>query len=230
MLTRIATACALLLLTACASISPTYLPQADIDIVVVKSVRIPDSEPWYSRFASHVWIEYRNQGDENWTRVEANTEPKTEKIHPSVATHNVRWGRDVELLAVYLLSDAANMIPHIQQAAQIHAQDFHYRAYPGPNSNTYAARIINDVPGLDVELPHNAVGKNYTTTLSAGITPSRDGLHLDTLPLGASLGYQQGLEIHLIGLTAGLSLWPPQLKIPFLPRLGLSPGLTRLPE
>lgn len=220
----------LILFSACATISPTYVPQADIDIVVVKSVRIPDSEPWYSRFASHVWIEYRQKGDQNWTRVEANTEPLQEPIHPSVANHNVRWGRDVELLAVYLLEDAANMIPHIKESALRHSEGFEYRAYPGPNSNTYAARIIADVPNLDVELPHNAIGKDYTTTISAGLTPSRDGLHLDTLPLGLSLGYQQGLELHLIGLTAGLSLWPPQLKIPFLPRIGLSPGLTRLPE
>ncbi len=221
---------ALLGLSACATISPTYVPQADIDMVVVKSVRIPDSEPWYSRFASHTWIEVHQKGETEWQRIEANTSPRIENIHPSIANHNVRWGRDVEIIAVFLLEDAATMIPPILSSAKHHAEGFEYRAYPGPNSNTYVARILDDIPGMDVELPHNAVGKDYTTTFHAGITNTRDGLHLDIPFLGASLGYQQGAELHLIGLTAGFSLWPPALKIPFLPRIGFSPGLTRLPE
>lgn len=229
MLARIAAAL-LLVLSACATISPTYVPQADIDMVVVKAVRLPDSEPWYSQFATHCWIELHQQGAEEWLRIEANTDPRAEKIHPSIANHNVRWGRDVEVIAVFLLDEAKAQIPLLIEAAEHHAKDFHYRAYPGPNSNTYVARILDDIPGMDVELPHNAVGKDYTTTIHAGLTNSRDGLHLDIPFLGASLGYQQGAEIHLIGLTAGIGLWPPALKIPFLPRIGFSPGLTRLPE
>jgi hypothetical protein len=229
MLIRIA-ATVFLFLSACATISPTYVPEMDIDMVVVKSVRLPDSEPWYSLFATHTWIELHQKGEEEWLRIEANTSPRTQNLHPSIATHNVRWGRDVELIAVFLLEDAAAMIPQILESADRHAQGFEYRAYPGPNSNTYVARILDDVPGMDVELPHNAVGKDYAPIIDAGITDSRDGLHLDIPLLGASLGYQQGIELHLIGLTAGFSLWPPALKIPFLPRIGFSPGLTRLPE
>ena len=104
-----------------------------------------------------------------------------------------------------------------------------YSVFPGPNSNTYVARILNQVPGLHAELSHNSVGKDYTSSVSAGWTQAGDGLRLDVPMLGASLGWQQGIELHLIGLTAGISFWPPALKLPILPRIGFEPGQTRTP-
>ena len=37
--------------------------------------------------------------------------------------------------------------------------------------------------------------------------------------LGAQVGLAEGVELHLLGLTLGVDLWPPQVKLPFLPAI-----------
>jgi hypothetical protein len=41
-----------------------------------------------------------------------------------------------------------------------------YRAWPGPNSNTFVAAIIDAVPEMQVVLPPTAIGKDFPTTAS----------------------------------------------------------------
>jgi len=213
----------------CAAPRPSAIPTADIDLVVIKTVRIPTNEPWYSRFAEHSWIDMHAAGETDWTRVEANLDPEVRQIPAAEAHEANRWGRDVELLSIVEGPTAAAFLPLIRSRAAEVAKGFVYRAYPGPNSNTYIVRILHGVPGLDAELEHNSVGKDYTASVSAGLTPSADGFHFDTMPLGLSLGYLSGVELHILGLTAGLSFWPPAIKLPILPRIGFAPGSTRVP-
>ena len=44
------------------------------------------------------------------------------------------------------------------------------------------------------------------------------------------MGLREGLELHLLGLTLGVGLWPPALKLPLLPRLGVHPGWVESPS
>ena len=214
----------------CAAPRPADIPTGDRDLVVVKTVRLPDNEPWYSQFAQHSWIDFHEAGQANWTRVEANLDPDVWEIPAAEAHRPTRWGRDVSLLLVLEGAEAAACVPAIREEAARAAEGFEYRAFPGPNSNTYTTRILQAVPGLATELDHNSVGKDYTPFVSAGWTAAGDGLHLDTVLVGASLGYLSGVELHVAGLTLGLSLWPPALKLPVLPRIGPAPGTTRMPE
>ena len=36
-----------------------------------------------------------------------------------------------------------------------------YRVWPGPNSNTFTAFVLREVPELRVDLPPTAIGKDY---------------------------------------------------------------------
>jgi hypothetical protein len=36
-----------------------------------------------------------------------------------------------------------------------------YKAFPGPNSNTFTAWIAEQVPELEVDLPFSAIGRGY---------------------------------------------------------------------
>jgi len=215
---------------ACAAPRPADIPAGDRDLVVVKTVRLPDNEPWYSQFAQHSWIDFHAAGESNWTRVEANLEPEVWHIPEAEARQATRWGRTVSLLLVLEGTEAAVCLPAIRAAAARAAEGFEYRAFPGPNSNTYTTRILEAVPGLAAELEHNSVGKDYTPILSMGWTAAGDGLHLDTAIAGVSLGYLSGVELHFAGLTLGLSFWPPAIKLPVLPRIGPAPGTTRMPK
>jgi hypothetical protein len=99
-----------------------------------------------------------------------------------------------------------------------------YDTIPGPNSNTFIASLIDEICGLEVELDHNAVGKDYPDRFRISTTSAGYGFEMDSPYLGLGIGLKQGIELHLIGLTAGISIWPPAIKIPILPRIGISPG------
>ena len=38
-----------------------------------------------------------------------------------------------------------------------------YKAFPGPNSNTFVAWVANQVPELELKLPFSAIGSGYAT-------------------------------------------------------------------
>lgn len=216
-------------LAACQGPRPSDLTRKEQNLVAIKTVRLPTNEAWYTHFAEHSWIDMYSADERTWTRVEANVDPDVWSIPPAAAYADERWGREVELLAVVEGERAHRCLPQIREQAAAVSEGFDYRAWPGPNSNTFIARILMGVPELGAELEHNAVGKDYTPWISAGWTSARDGVRLDTLPLGLSLGYLSGVELHLFELTAGVAFWPPALKLPFLPRLGPAPGRVRQP-
>jgi hypothetical protein len=43
---------------------------------------------------------------------------------------------------------------------------------------------------------------------------------MDAYILGLQLGWVEGVELHLIGLTLGVGFAPLRLKLPFLPEVG----------
>lgn len=96
-----------------------------------------------------------------------------------------------------------------------------YRAWPGPNSNTFVAWVARRIPELNVALPPHAVGKDYLPEGGAlARTPSGTGWQLSLGGLaGVALARDEGLEINLLGLVTGLGASPPSLKLPGLGQL-----------
>ena len=60
-------------------------------------------------------------------------------------------------------TNAERMIPLIRQAVcdYPYPNIGDYRAWPGPNSNTFVAAIISAVPGMRAALLPTAVGKDF---------------------------------------------------------------------
>ncbi|MCR9204882.1 MAG: DUF3750 domain-containing protein [Halobacteriovoraceae bacterium] len=98
----------------------------------------------------------------------------------------------------------------------------HYRVYPGPNSNTFISHIIRNIDEIDCELPATAIGKDYFgTSTFVSNTPSNTGFTLSAFGiLGLTLGLYEGVEVNLFGLSFGLDLYYPAIKLPFIGRLG----------
>jgi hypothetical protein len=218
-------------------------------MVVVSTVRLPDYMDWYTRFAEHTWIDLKQGSEDAWTRIEISGTMSgvvVESISAAEARERIRWDNPAFVLEVYYDEQARELIPRILESARsiedfgkretTEMEDgwsmvFHapengrlYDAWPGPNSNTLIAQIIDRTPGLHAELHHNAVGKDYPDLFRAGFTSSGYGIEADAGLLGFGLGLRQGVELHAFGLTAGISLWPPALKIPLLPRIGVHQG------
>ena len=97
-----------------------------------------------------------------------------------------------------------------------------YRTWPGPNSNTFVAYVARAVPELRLDLPPTAIGKDYLAGAAlVGPSPSGTGGQISVLGLlGVLAAWEEGLEINLLGLTFGVDVKDPALKIPIVGRVG----------
>jgi hypothetical protein len=116
------------------------------------------------------------------------------------------------------------MIEQVRTAAASYPYPKTYRPWPGPNSNTFLAHIARQVPELAIQLPSNAVGKDFLP--DGGLfatTPSGSGFQVSLYGLvGIMLAAREGLDVNLLGLSFGVDPVRPALKLPALGRLGLA--------
>jgi len=122
---------------------------------------------------------------------------------------------------------AQKMIPQIQAAAKSYPYQNFYRAYPGPNSNTFISHIIRQVPDLKVALPNNAIGKDWLCGKDGAkffaLSESKTGVQFSFYGMfGIILGLVEGIEINLIGLSFGIDFLHPALKLPAIGRVGFA--------
>jgi hypothetical protein len=137
---------------------------------------------------------------------------------------DARWfGAAPELYAEARGAKAEPLIARIEAAAASYPFAREYRAWPGPNSNTFTAWITRQVPELRADLPPTAIGKDYLRGQVLASAPSGRGLQLSLAGLfGLTASSVEGLEVNLLGLTFGVDPWPPALKLPLAGRLGAS--------
>ena len=243
-----------LALVGCIAPRPSAIELREEEAVVLKTVNLVTQTPYYAAFAHHAWFDIRRDGAEDWVRLEVIYDLVAREIDESKALADSRWGMPVRVLASWHGEEAAHAIPALLAAAKLqvdptdtesrsvltgpaedestptgigwqrHQWRLDYEAWPGPNSNTFIALLLDELPELSSELDHNGVGKDWVEGVRVGRTAGGLGVEVDATYLGAAAGLRQGLELHLIGLTAGVTLWPPALKVPFLPRIGIHPG------
>jgi hypothetical protein len=96
-----------------------------------------------------------------------------------------------------------------------------YRAWPGPNSNTYVAWILRE-SGVPFDLSPMAIGKDWRGWVGGGVTTTHAGLHVESPIAGLKIGVLDGVELHVLALTFGFAPLRPSLKTPF--------GSISLPE
>ncbi len=98
-----------------------------------------------------------------------------------------------------------------------------YRIWPGPNSNSFVAHVLRSVPELGANMPPNAVGRDFVPGLASfAWSPEGAGFHASLGGLvGFAAGARSGLELHFLGLVAGLDIVKPALKIPGFGRIDL---------
>jgi hypothetical protein len=139
-------------------------------------------------------------------------------------TPDFKWfGATPVLLADHHGPAAGAMIDQIEQAVADYPFDDFYRVWPGPNSNTFTAFVARQVPRLQLDLPANALGKDYLgeTTFFAP-APSGTGWQFSILGvLGITLARAEGIEVNLLGLSAGLDIDDFAIRIPGVGRLSI---------
>ena len=135
-----------------------------------------------------------------------------------------RWfGAYPELLRDVRGPGVDALITRIEAAAHRYPYAKSYRVWPGPNSNTFTAFVLREVPELRVDLPPTAIGKDYLGIMPVALTPSGTGGQVSVLGIaGIAAGWEEGVELNLLGLTFGLDPRSLSIKLPLLGRIGPS--------
>ena len=194
-------------------------PEAVVRVFAAQTVR------WRGIFATHCWIVLKEAGAASYTRYDYTAWGDPIRVNGFEA--DGRWfGQVPELVFAADGDQAAALIPPMRAAIQ--GYQFRnrgdYQAWPGPNSNTFVAAVLDAVPGLHMALPPTALGKDYPYDGRwLRWTPSGTGVRL-TLGgyAGLTVGWVEGVEVNLLGAVAGFDLRRPAIKLPGLGRLGLA--------
>jgi uncharacterized protein DUF3750 len=182
---------------------------------------------WKGLFGVHTWIALKPAGAPAYTRYEV-IGWGVDRGAPAIRVNrtgpdNYWFGAKPDLLADFRGEGVEALIARVEAAVAAYPYPATYRTWPGPNSNTFIAHIGRAVPELRLRLPSTAVGKDYLPDgAPAGITPSGTGVQLSLLGLaGILVGWDEGLEVNLLGLTFGVDVLRPALKLPGVGRLGV---------
>jgi hypothetical protein len=204
--------------------SSGILPPAASEPDAVVHVLAGRTGGWKGAFAHHTWVVVKPAGASRYTRYDV-----------------VGWGRPVRtdnwapdsywysnrpaILVTLKGPRAAEAIGQIERAVADYpfSAPGSYRAWPGPNSNTFIAHIARAVPELAPGLLPTAIGKDFSPGLFyAGRSPSGTGVQVSIRGLfGVTIGWVEGGEISLLGAVAGFDVRRPAIKLPGWGRIGL---------
>lgn len=183
---------------------------------------------WRGAFAVHTWIAVKPQDAESFSSYEVvgwnyfrGRTPLVQRQGPP----DRRWfGAEPEIIFSLRGDKAARLIPKLEQAVAGYPYRNYYRTWPGPNSNSFTAHVLRQVPELEADLPPTAVGKDYLAPghlIQASISGTGYQLSLFGLA-GGVLAWEEGIEFNLLGLSLGLDPLDLALKLPGLGRLSFA--------
>jgi hypothetical protein len=136
---------------------------------------------------------------------------------------NYWFGQRPEKLVDLRGDGVDELIANIEAAVRSYPYPSSYRMWPGPNSNTFTAYVARTVPELRLDLPPTAIGKDYLPggALASLSTPGGAGAQFSLLGMaGVLVGFEEGIEMNVLGLTFGVDFNRPALKLPGVGRVG----------
>ncbi|MCB1471500.1 MAG: DUF3750 domain-containing protein [Rhodobiaceae bacterium] len=172
--------------------------------------------------AVHSWLLVKQRGARAYDRYEV--VGWGDPVRRNAYVPDARWfSNEPELLAVVRGAAAEEIAPKVLSAIRSYPYSKRgtYQAWPGPNSNTFVAHVLNEVAEIGAVLPPTAVGKDFPVDGSV-FRRTADGFRLSAGGLASlTIGLRAGIELNLLGLVAGFDILRPALKLPGIGRLGL---------
>ena len=179
---------------------------------------------WRGAFAHHTWIVLKEKGAARYSRYDkvAWGQP----VRQNGWAPDGRWyGHTPELIGAIEGAAAEALIPKIRAAiaSYPHNRSGDYALWPGPNSNSFIAFVLESVPETGIALPSTAIGKDWRVAGRwFGPTPSGTGFQLSLFGLlSVSVGRAEGIELNVLGLVLGIDIFHPAIKLPGFGRIGL---------
>lgn len=199
---------------------PATTPEAVIQLYAARAF------DWRGLFAVHLWLATKARGADHyvvhqvvgWTLHHRGTTIASEPDVPD----RLWYDAEPELQDELRGPAAEPLIDAIAQAVLRYPHAREYGLWPGPNSNTFIAWVLREVPELGFELPATAIGKDWLGNgRYVARAPSGSGMQFS---LGGVIGVlvaaREGLEVNLFGAVFGIDPLGPALKLPGVGRVG----------
>jgi Protein of unknown function (DUF3750) len=180
---------------------------------------------WHGYFGIHTWIAVKRSDAQAFVVYEV-TRDHLEQTGSAVLEHTRQadelwYGNAPALLKDKRGAGVDALIDRIELAVESYPFADRYRIWPGPNSNTFVAYVSREVPELRVDLPSTAVGKDYLGNNPLARLPSGTGGQLSLFGLlGVAAGWEEGVEVNVLGLTIGVDPNSIALDLPMVGRVG----------
>lgn len=198
---------------------PAATPEAIVQVYAARTVG------WRGYVGVHTWIAVKPTDAPRFTVYEViGYRLRTGNVVVASNRHaDGHWfGARPELLRDLRGPGVDEVIARIEEAVPRYPYSDRYRVWPGPNSNTFTAWVLRHAPEVRVDLPPTAIGKDYLGAMPVNTTPSGTGVQLSVLGVaGVLAGWEEGVELNLLGLTFGVDPRGLGLKLPLIGRIGL---------
>jgi Protein of unknown function (DUF3750) len=180
---------------------------------------------WRGIFAVHTWIATKRAGARHYVVYQVLGWNVFRGLPAVTERHDLpdrNWfGNRPVVVNDVRGAKAAALIPQIERAVADYPYQHSYTLWPGPNSNTFTAWVGRRVPALHMDLPSTAIGKDYVPGGLVDRAPSGGGVQVSLFGLlGVLVAPTEGLEINVLGLSFGVDLLPPAIKLPGFGRVG----------
>lgn len=124
-----------------------------------------DAWGWRGWFAIHTWIAAKRKDEDFYTLYDVvgwrgYSGRGVMGINRDIPDRHW-YGARPRLLKAHQGEQAESLIDAVDAAARLYPWKKTYRAFPGPNSNTFTAWVAQQVPELELELPFSAIGSGF---------------------------------------------------------------------
>jgi hypothetical protein len=124
-----------------------------------------DAWSWRGWFAIHTWIAAKRTGESAYTVYDV-VGWRGRRGQPVMQIYQdlpdrCWFGEKPRLLKAHQGEGVDDLIDAVERAARRYPWQNTYKAFPGPNSNTFTAWIAQQVPELALDLPFSAIGSGY---------------------------------------------------------------------
>ena len=201
--------------------NPLVTPEAVVQVYGARAFN------WRGIFAVHTWIAVKAAGAENYTVYQVMGWRARNGGSAVVSGHGIpdrNWyGAKPQIYQDIRGREAQALIPKIEAAVKSYPHSHRYVLWPGPNSNSFVAHVAREVPGLGVDLPPTAIGKDYIGDGDLiGPAPSNTGFQVSLFGLlGLTLALEEGIEFNVLTLGVGIDPLDLGVRLPGLGRASL---------
>jgi hypothetical protein len=141
------------------------LPDPKTSREAVLSVLGANAWSWRGWFAIHTWIATKKTGEDAYTIYDVvgwrgHHGNSVLGIHKGIGDR-YWYGSKPELIQLKRGEGVDALIDKVDKAARAYPWKYEYKAFPGPNSNTFTAWVSLQVSELGMDLPFTAIGRGY---------------------------------------------------------------------